>query len=138
MNPDTTVKTAGLVAARASIILNRTKSLFSHGYGDDDKDSDKDEEFGDQKSCFADKQSPSYTDQQKPSYTDKYKHNEKDKSGQGWTPFPDEYMNKKSGTIHRKNRGDINNLYKNNQKFRDKLIKIVGDKAGLSNEKIRL
>ena len=138
MNPDTTVKSAGLVAAGASIILHRTKSLFSHGYGDDDKDSDKDEEFGVQKSCFADKQSPSYTDQQSPSYTDKYKLNEKDKSGQGWTPFTDEYMNKKSGTLNKKSRGGINNLYKNNQKLRDKFIKIAGDKAGLSNEKIRL
>ena len=53
MNPDTTVKTAGIVAAGASNILNRTNSLFSHGYGDDDKD--KGEEVGDQRSCFADK-----------------------------------------------------------------------------------
>ena len=107
MNPDTAVKTAVLVAAGASIILNRTKSLFSHGYGDDDKDSDKDEEFGDQKSCFADKQSPSNTYQQSPSYTDKYTLNEKDKSGQGWTAFTDEYMNKKSGTLNKKSRGAI-------------------------------
>ena len=100
MNPDTTVKTAGLVAAGARKILNRTNSLFSHGYGDVDKD--KDEEVGDQRGCFADKQSPIYTDQQCPSYTDKYKLNRKDKNGQGWTPFTDEYMNKKTGTLNKK------------------------------------
>ena len=50
MNPDTAVKTAGLVAAGASTILNRTNSSFSHGYVEDDKDKDKDEEVGDQRS----------------------------------------------------------------------------------------
>ena len=45
MNPET-VKTACLVAAGASIKLNRTSTLFSHGYGDDDNDMDKDEEVG--------------------------------------------------------------------------------------------
>ena len=79
MNPDTTVKTAGLVAADASNILKRTNSIFSHAYGDDDKD----EEVGDQRSCFADKQSPSSTDQQSPRYTEMYKLDRKDKPGQG-------------------------------------------------------
>ena len=32
MNPHTPVKTAALVAAVASNILNRTNSLFGHGY----------------------------------------------------------------------------------------------------------
>ena len=150
MNPDTTVKTAGLVAAGASNILNRTISLFSHGYGDDDKDKNKDEEVGDQKSCFADqrscftdqrgcfadRQSPSYTDQQSPSYTDKYKLNRKDKSGQRWTSFTIEYMNKKTGTLNKKGGYNLNNQYKNNQKFRDTILHSVGDKAGLSNEQI--
>ena len=101
MNPDTTVKTAGLVAAGASNILNRTNSLISHGCGEDDKDKDKDEEVGDQRSCFADKQSPSYTDQQSPIYTDKYKLKRKDKTRQVWTQFIDEYMNKKGGTLNK-------------------------------------
>ena len=39
MNPDTTVKTAALVAACTCNILNKTNSLFSHGYGDEDNPS---------------------------------------------------------------------------------------------------
>ena len=136
MNPDTGVKTAGLVAAGASNILNRRNSLFSHGYGDDDKKKDKDEEVGDQRSCFADKQIPSYTDQQSPSYTYKYKLNRKDKSDQPWNSLTDEYLNKKTGTLNKKGRDDLNNLFKNNQKFREKIINFVRDKAGWSNEQI--
>ena len=117
MNPETTVKTAGLVAADASKKLNRTSSLFSYGYGDDYNDKGKDEEVGVQRSCFADKQIPSYTDQQSPSYTDNYKLNRKDKTSQGWTPLTDEYINKKTGTLHKRGRDDSINLYKNNQKF---------------------
>ena len=37
MNSDTTVKTAALVAARRSKIFNKTNSLLSHGYGDEDQ-----------------------------------------------------------------------------------------------------
>ena len=37
MNLDTTVKTAALVAAGTSNILNKTNSLFSHGYYDENK-----------------------------------------------------------------------------------------------------
>ena len=39
MNPGTTEKTAALVAAGTNKILNKTNSLFSHGYGDEDKPS---------------------------------------------------------------------------------------------------
>ena len=45
-------------------------------------------------------------------------------------------MNKKTGTLNKKCRDDLNDLYKNNQKFRDEIINFVGDKTGLSNEKI--
>ena len=33
ISPDTTIKTAGLVAAVASSILNRTNTLINYGYG---------------------------------------------------------------------------------------------------------
>ena len=33
ISPDTTVKTAGLVAAVASSILNKTNTLINYGYG---------------------------------------------------------------------------------------------------------
>ena len=45
-------------------------------------------------------------------------------------------MNEKTGTLNKKFRVDINNLYKFNQKFRDKILSFVGDKAGLINEQI--
>ena len=60
MNPDTTVKTAALVAAGTSNILNKTNSLFSHGYRDQDKSLVSCEvhhsscKFVDQGTCFAD------------------------------------------------------------------------------------
>ena len=57
-------------------------------------------------------------------------------SCQEWTQFTDVYMNKKTGTLNKKNRDDLNNLYNNNQKFRDEIINFVGGKAGLSNDQI--
>ena len=57
-------------------------------------------------------------------------------SCQGWTQFTDVYMNKKTGTLNKKNTDDLNNLYDNNKKFRDKIINFVGGKAGLSNDQI--
>ena len=38
MSPYTTVKTAALVAAGTSNILNKTNTLLSHGYGEEDKE----------------------------------------------------------------------------------------------------
>ena len=43
-------------------------------------------------------------------------------------------MNKNTGTLNKKDRDNSNNLYKNNQKFRDKILNFVADTAGLSNE----
>ena len=60
-----------------------------------------------------------------------------DESSLGWTSFTDEYMKKKTATLNKNGRDDLNNLYKNHQKFRDKIINFVGDKAGLSNEQIK-
>ena len=62
----------------------------------------------------------------------------------GWTPLTDgtssmfhiEYMNKKTGTLHKKGRDELNDLYKNNQKIRDEIINFDGDKTELGNEKI--
>ena len=45
-------------------------------------------------------------------------------------------MKKKTGTLNKKCRDDLNDLFKNNQKFRDEFINFVGDKAGLSNDQI--
>ena len=83
LNPDSTVKTAVLVAAGASSILNRTYTLINYYY---------------------------------------------------WTPF--EYMNEETGTLNKKGLDDLNDLYKNNQKFRDEVINFVGGEAGLSNDQI--
>ena len=81
--PDTTIKTASLVAAGAGRILNKTNTLINYGYG-----------------------------------------------------TPSEYMSEETGTLNKKGLNDLNYLYKNNQKFRDEIINLIGDKAGLSNDKI--
>ena len=54
MSPDTTVKTVARVAAGTSNILNRTNTLFSHGYGDDEVESC----LSDRCSRFRDRVSP--------------------------------------------------------------------------------
>ena len=62
--------------------------------------------------------------------------NSRDKLSQGWTPMTDEYMNKKTGTLNKRGRDDLTDLYINNQKFRDGIINFVGDKTRLINEMI--
>ena len=121
MSNDLTVKTAGLVTAGVSNILNRTNSIFSHCYGDDDKDRDTNKDKEDQE----DKES---------GFTIRL--NRRDKTSQRWTPLTVENMNKNIGNLNKNGRDDSNNLYKNNQKFRDEIINFAGDKAGLSNDKI--
>ena len=80
--------------------------------------------FHHQKASFADRVSPLI------------QHMRKDEPSQGWTQLTDEYMNKKTRTLNRKCRDDLNNLCKNNQKFRCEIINFVEDKAGLSNDQI--
>ena len=83
ISPETTVKTAALVAAGASSIINRTNNLINYG---------------------------------------------------NVTSF--EYMNEETGTLNKKGLEDLNDLYKNIKKFRDEIINFVGDKAGLSSERV--
>ena len=100
MNSDTTVKTAALVAARTSKTFNKTNSLLSHGYGDED-----------QGTCWADQQSCRYADHYncladrvsplRDPASQMFHHMRKDEPSQGWTPFTDEYMNKKTGTSNK-------------------------------------
>ena len=78
ISPDTTVKTAGLVAVVARSVLNRTNTLINYGYG------------------------PS-----------------------------SEYKNGETGTLNKKGFDDLNDLYKNIQKFRDQIINFVGVKPDL-------
>ena len=44
-------------------------------------------------------------------------------------------MNQEIGTLNKKVLDDSNDLYKDNQKFKNEIINFVGDKAGLSNDK---
>ena len=69
MSPDTTVKTVALVAASNSSILNRTNTLFSHGYGYDEVES-----------CLSDRCSR-FTDRVSPTI----QHMREDQSSLGWT-----------------------------------------------------
>ena len=73
--PETTVKSAALVAAGAGSVLNKTNTLINYGYVD-----------------------------------------------------------QKTGTLNKEGRGDLNDIYENNQKFKDEIINFVRDKAGLINE----
>ena len=124
MSPETTAKTAALVAAGTNNILNRTNTLFSHGYGTPSMLHHGDEDvescltgwetiFTDQQSCrYADRVSPirepasQMFHHQENSFADrvlpKIHHMRKDEPSQGWTPFKDEYMNKKTGTLNKK------------------------------------
>ena len=47
--------------------------------------------------------------------------------------FQEEYIDE---VLSKKGRNDLNDLYKNNQKFKDQIINFVGDKAELDREKI--
>ena len=78
MTPDTTVKTAAYVAAHTSTMLNRTNTLFSHGYGDEDVES-----------CLTVRQT-SFTDRVSPTIH----HMRKDEPSRGWISFTDDYMSK--------------------------------------------
>ena len=117
MSPDTTVKAAALVAASTSKKFNRTNTLFSHGYGDEDQESCH---YVDHGTCLADQQSCHYADQGIcfANKVDQY-NRLAEQYYQGWTQFTDEYINKKTGILNKKGRDDLKDLYKNNQKFRD-------------------
>ena len=54
----------------------------------------------------------------------------------GWNPLTDKNMNKKTCTLNKNGRDDLNNLFKNNQKLRDKIKNFVGNKAGFINDQI--
>ena len=48
----------------------------------------------------------------------------------------EEYIDEETEALNKKGRDDLNDLYINNQKFRDEVINLVGDKTVLGNEKI--
>ena len=50
--------------------------------------------------------------------------------------IPEEYMDEETEALNKKGGDNLNDLYNNNQNFRDEIINFVGDKAELSNEKI--
>ena len=130
MGPDTTLKTAAYVAMHKSTMLNRTNTLFSHGYGDDEVEGC----LTRQETSLADSVSPIRIPASQIGAA--VSRMRKDEPSQGWTPLTDEYINNKTGTLNKKGRDDLNNLYKNNQRFRDNIINFGGDKAGLSNDQI--
>ena len=47
-----------------------------------------------------------------------------------------EYIVEETEALNKKGRDHLNFLYKNNQKFRDEIIKFISDETELSNEKI--
>ena len=118
MNLDTTAKTAALVAAGASDILNKTISLVNgtsdnYGCGDQiDRGEHTDQsDHTDRRSCFTDKDETNKT-------------------------LLEDYMNRKTKTLNKKGRDDLNELYRKNERLRDEISNFVGDKIGLSNDQI--
>ena len=120
---DTAVSTASNVAAHSSTMSNGTSTLFGQGYGtpsmlhhgDEDVEScltGRETSFMDQGTCLADMISPN----REPALQMR-----KDESSLGLTQFTDQYLNKKTGTLNKKGRDDLNNLNRNNQTFRDKI-----------------
>ena len=112
MNPDTAIKTAVLVAAGTSNILNKINSFFNQGYVEEDKEGrcnrftdqqschnvDRCSRYSDQYNCLADQQSCCYADRVsliRETASQMFHHMRKDEPSQGWTPLTDEYMNKK-------------------------------------------
>ena len=130
ISSDTTAKTAALVAAGTSIIFSRTNTLFNYVCGDGtpsiSETASQMLHHGDEdvESCLTGRET-SYEVDQRSCFTDGTS-----------SVFHHEYMNKKTGTLNKKGRDDLNNLYRNNQNFRDKVINFVGDKAVLSIDKI--
>ena len=104
MGPETTLKTAAYVAAHSSTMLNRTNTLFSHGYGDDELESC----LTGRETCLEDSVSPIREPASQigaaVSRMRKYE------PSQVWTPLTDEYMIKKTGTLKKTGRNDLNNL----------------------------
>ena len=107
--PNTTVKTVARAVTRVSHLLNRTTSLVNSAYGEKHDATSSIYSHGTSSNPWA---SPKYWVKQ------------------------EEYMKEESEALNKKGRDDLNELYKNNQNFRDEIINFFGDKAELSNEKI--
>ena len=107
--PDTTVKTVARAVTQASHMLKRTTSLVNSAYGEEHDGTSSIYNHGTSSNHCA---SPKY-----------------------WAKQED-YMDEQNEALNKNGRDDLNDLYKNNQKFRDKIINFVGDKAELRNEKI--
>ena len=45
------------------------------------------------------------------------------------------FIGEDTKALNKKGRDDLNDLYINNQKFRDEVVNLIGDKTGLNNEK---
>ena len=106
VKPDPTIRTAAHVTAYASHMINRTGTLYNYAWGEDGPP-------------------PSYQECDQDSLSSK-----------SIQPDKDEYFNEDTEALNKKGRDDLNDLYKNNQKFEDEIIKFVVDETELGNEKI--
>ena len=105
--PDATVRTAAHVAAHASHTINRTGTLLNYACGEDGSP-------------------PSYQEY------------EQDRASalNNNTRQLEENIDEETEALNKKGRDDLNDLYKNNQKFKDEVINFIRDETELSNEKI--
>ena len=107
MKSDTTVKTAAHVAAYSSHMINRTGTLLNYALGEDGSP-------------------PSYQEYKQDRASALYSN----------TRQLEEYIDEETEALNKKGRDYLNDLYKNNQKFKDEIINFIRDETGLKNPKI--
>ena len=102
--------------APAIHMINRTFTLFNYAWGEDGEAWSK--THGPR---------PSYQE-----YDEASNINQQEKYIDQGSCFIDE----ETEALNKKGRDDLNDLHKNNQKFRDEFIYFIGDETDLSNEKM--
>ena len=94
------------MTAHASHVINRTGALLNYGLGEEGSPPSYEE-------CEQDSLSS------KSIQLDEY-----------------EYIDENTEALNKRGRDNLNNLYNNNQKFKDEFINFISDETELSNEKI--
>ena len=110
--PDTTVKTAGVVAMAASSMLNRASRLVNYGYGED------------LQSMMENHEQSAFSDDLRSSFANTIE------------KLQEEYIDEEMGTLNRKGQKYVNRLYVNNEEFREEIVNFVRDKTELDLEVI--
>ena len=116
-------RTAAQVTAHASHMLTRTGSLFNYAWGENGLPTmlRHGTSF-----ILRHELPPSYQEYEQDRASSLYSNSNQQ----------EEYIDEDTEALNKKARYDLNDLYKNNQKFRDEIINFIGDETELGNEKI--